>query len=207
MGNMNRASGILCVLTAVFLSAALSSCAQEREGLNPGESPAPAPAPAPPSAPPLAELEGTPRSPSPLESSLSGIALDINCDQLLSADAVYRFNPNIGVDPAYVPSQAGQQVLDYAGVSCGWVNQTSADTFSVSVARFSDADLAVIRAQARAKPGAQELTSSEGFFSVVDGVGFAEAFVGDYWAIVESPAFSVRGDVEELLAPLRNSLD
>jgi hypothetical protein len=194
---MNRASGILWALTAVSLSVALSSCAQEREGLNPGGSPAPA------SAPPLAELDGAPRSPSPL----SGIALDIDCDQLLSADAVYRFNPNVGVDPAYVPSQAAQQVLDYAGVSCGWVNQTSADTFSVSVARFSDVDLAVIRAQAKAKPGAQELTSSEGFFSVLDGVGFAEAFVGDYWAIVESPAFSVSGDVEELLAPLRNSLD
>jgi hypothetical protein len=197
MGNMNRASGALGAFAAVSLAVALSSCSQEREELNPG-------GPAPPaSAPPRADLDGALPGPSPL----TGIALDLDCSQLLSADAVYLFNPNVGVDPAYVPSQAAQQVLDYAGVSCGWVNQTSADTFSVSVARFSDADLAVIRAQAKAKPGAQELTSSEGFFSVVDGVGFAEAFVGGYWAVVESPAFSVRGDVEELLAPLRDSLD
>jgi len=120
---------------------------------------------------------------------------------------MYLFNPNVGTDPAFDPSALAEEALAYGGVACGWINQTSSDTFSVAVARFDEVNLAAIRAEAASAPGAVALIGTDGFFTMTSGVGIVEAFIRDYWVVVESPAFRAPGDAEDLLGPLRDSLN
>lgn len=199
MVSMTRALQALSIVTAIALVMALSSCTPEREALSPPDA---SPTPSVSSGP---ETEAP--SPAPVEPSVTGIPFGLDCKQVLTADAMYLFNPNVGTDPAFDPSALAEEALAYGGVACGWINQTSSDTFSVAVARFDEVNLAAIRAEAASAPGAVALIGTDGFFTMTSGVGIVEAFIRDYWVVVESPAFRAPGDAEDLLGPLRDSLN
>lgn len=142
--------------------------------------------------------------------TLKGTKLNLECLDILSLEDVYEFNPNYGSDPGFTPEGTPSDMVSIGGVACGWVNQTSGDTFSVSVAQPDTAsrDL-VLNATANmfeAVPTYGTPPEVEGYFGLESGVGVATVFSGDYWIELRSEAFFEPGDVTPLVEMVIDNL-
>ena len=115
----------------------------------------------------------------------------VDCNQLVTPQVVYDYNPNYGHQPDFSPP-AGTDVATIAanqGTVCNWVNQTSGETFVVAVAQLAPGDLASIQEglTARSKPASG--FGDAAYFTASGGLGIAEVFAGGYWVVATSPAF------------------
>ena len=186
------------IVAAMALGASvLAGCVAEPEPTTPSAAPAPSATNPTESAPPST---GAPETP-----DLVGTPLTLECSSLLTPDALYAFNPNVGTDPTYAPTDLARQALDLDGIACGWLNQTSAVTYSVAVAQLDPPSMTILRDAARA-PESVDLPSAEGYFTVDNAGGSAYVFIGDYWVIIESPEFIAPGDPSTLIEALTASL-
>ena len=119
----------------------------------------------------------------------------IPCDTLISAQGVYDFNPNFGLDSGFSPKSgtaAATAVAD-KGTACSWLNQTSADTFAIAVARPAAAELASLKTTAAtgtAVPGLGDAAH----FSTSGAVGRVDVFRGAYWLVATSVYFGSATD-------------
>ena len=185
------------VAAAIVLATALAGCVGGPE--EPQETPVASPTSTPTASP-------TPTS-SPTEqpNDLVVLPFSIPCDELVSADALYEFNPNVGVDPQ--PSATGlvATIAEAGGVTCGWLNQTSGDRISVGVLKLDAASLDRVRGDA-ARRGEPETQYFDGYFREENGVGHAEDFEGSYWIVLDSPALLGADEVGSFLAALRPAL-
>lgn len=135
-----------------------------------------------------------------------GVPIGLGCAQILSPDALYAFNPSVGTNPDFEPTALARQALEYEGVACGWINQTSGVTLAVAVARFDPESLAIVRERAADRDGSQRVDGSDAFIRVEDGIGVIEAFIDGDWVIIESEGFTTPGDFTELLSIIDSSL-
>lgn len=134
----------------------------------------------------------------------------ISCDQLVTPDQVYAFNPNFGASPDYAPAADSMQkrIVDWKGVACGWQNQTSGDVIQIAVARPPAGQLESLKNQAItiALPVPTYGTPPiEGYFKAGD-AGQVQIFRGDYWIVAESTAFFEPGDAAPLMTDLLANL-
>jgi hypothetical protein len=130
-----------------------------------------------------------------------GTAVDLPCDQLISPDAMYQFNPNFGAidDFAPEPGSAAASALTYDGVACRWENETTGQHIDVSVAHLDEDTLTALKNAAFAESEMVPTYGDEAYFAVTDGVGTAEVFQGEYWIVAVSPAFFEPGDATEIV--------
>lgn len=135
--------------------------------------------------------------------------VDVTCDQLLSPQAVYDFNPNFGLLTSYSPSEGSvaASAIAYQGVACRWQNQTSGDNIDVSVAQLDEATLTALKNAAFDQSEMVPTYGEEAYFTLGgNGVGTAIVFQGAYWIVLESPVFYEPGDatpiVESVIAGL-----
>jgi hypothetical protein len=156
-----------------------------------------------------APTEGATPTPTP---EVPDTPVTLDCDQLLTPDDVYTFNPNFGTAPDYKPeagSDAGTAVK-YDGVACGWLNQTSGEIIEVAVAQPNQAHLTDLKNQAvsgsKAVPTYGTPPAIDGFFSSANGSGTAQVFSGKYWVVLSSVAFFEPGDAQELVAAVVSHL-
>jgi hypothetical protein len=149
---------------------------------------------------------GGPSPPTGSSTALLGVPVELDCAELLSLDALYEYNPNVGTSTSVELSALTERVLGYDGLACGWSNQSSGEPITAAVARFAATDLEEIRAAAEANRGAQALPESAGSFWREGDVGTLEAFSGDYWIVIESPAFLETSDALQLLDSIQESL-
>ncbi|QEO10385.1 arginyl-tRNA synthetase [Protaetiibacter larvae] len=195
---MPRRSPALVLSASVVLGIAvlLSGC----------RAPEPAPsssAPAPgdtPSASPEASPSATPTP--------SATPVDVACDALIPAQAMYDFNPNFSLIDGWSPD-AGSAAADAVaaeGVACRWQNNTSSDVIDLSVAQLDSASLEAKANEAYASSTMVPTYGDEAYFAVAGGVGEAIVFAGAYWVVIRSPYFQEPGDasplVEAVLAAL-----
>ncbi|MGO4689253.1 iron ABC transporter ATP-binding protein [Glaciibacter sp. 2TAF33] len=176
----------------------------------------PAPSPAATSSAPAAtdgatsDPEVTPTPTATPEAPNTPVTLD--CDQVLSPDDVYAFNPNFGTAPAYKPEggSVAETAVKYDGVACGWSNQTSGEVIAVSVAQPSETRLTQLKdkaiAQSSPVPTYGTPPAIDGFFSATSGTGTAQVFSGAYWVTLSSVAFFEPGDVQQLAAAVVSHL-
>lgn len=202
---MISSSGRAVVGVLVFLALVLSGCVGDEQAgqqSEPHQSTDPA-SPAPSEASTNARLEtgGTP------DDDVVGIPLALECSDILSLDALYAYNPNVGTDPRVKPTSLGERAIAYDGVACGWSNQTSGEPLTAAIARLEGDDLAGIRASAEAVPGVDLLPNGRGTFRREGDWGIIEAFAGEYWIVLESPAFLSTADASLLLDEVQRSLD
>lgn len=143
----------------------------------------------------------------PSDPALTSTPVEIDCDSLLSLETVYEFNPNVGIDPAYVPTARGAEALAYDGVSCGWINQTSGDSLAVSVARFDEVSLSALQQIAREREGSTEVgPDNTATFRTVNGIGALELFADGYWISIESRMIVEYADATLLIDEISSAL-
>jgi len=134
---------------------------------------------------------------------------EIACDELLTAEQVYAFNPNYGTAPDYEPtSPAVLAVVDAGGTACGWLNQTSGDLIDLSVASLDPASLESLKNETVSTSTMVPTYSGadEGYFSVANGVGTAVVFDRSYWIVIVSTFFAEPGDPSDLIASVMGAL-
>jgi hypothetical protein len=177
---------LLLPATAALLTGVLAGCA-------------PTPADDPTDAPP--QTTAPEPSEEPSEPAAAETPIDVACDELVSADVMYNFNPNFGLLDSWTPEAgtAAAEAVDLSGVACRWQNGTSNETIDLSVAHLSDTDLEALKNEAVGESTMVPTYGEEAYFSVVDGVGTAIVFEGPYWLVAASTSFFEPGDASEIV--------
>lgn len=190
-----------------FLGAALalSGCAGE---------PSPSPSAGASSTPTRPGLSPSPTptgSPTPTTGPTSAPVTPISlpCTSVLSLQAVYDYNPNYGENPAYSPAAGSEAAAAIArgGFACGWINQTSGDSFELAVSiPVGDEDDA-LEAAAAAQGTPFELDDADAWFASAGGIGRAWIEVDDRWVVLSSSEFGNAADVAGLAQAAANALN
>jgi len=129
-----------------------------------------------------------------------GTPIDVTCDELVSPDAIYQYNPNfVLVDFEPADGSVAASALEYSGVACRWQNGTSGDNIDLSVASLDDDTLTALKNAAFEDSEMVPTYGEEAYFGVNGLVGSAQVFQGPYWIVVESPAFFEPGDAEVIV--------
>lgn len=126
----------------------------------------------------------------------------IACDQLISPQAIYDYNPNFSLQADYTPAAGslGAQAVDREGIACSWVNQTSGETIEVAVAHLAEDGLTALKNDLVMTSNSVPTYDVEGYFAVDGGLGVAEAFPDPYWLTATSTGFFEPGDAQPLIA-------
>jgi len=128
----------------------------------------------------------------------------LTCDQIVTPDQLYAYNPNFGVAPDYVPKAGSleKQAADWKGAACGWSNQTSNDLIEIAVAEPPASALEGLKNAAvtssQPVPTYGIPPEVEGYFKPGT-AGEVQIFRGSYWIIATSPAFFEPGDAAPLM--------
>lgn len=130
------------------------------------------------------------------------------CEDLISPDEMYAYNPNFGPVDGWVPSPgtlAGDGV-SAQGTACRWQNQSSGATIDISVANLLEPRLSESRAQAAAAyaPAGWAL---DGFFTADGGPGVGQAFTDKYWITLQSTTFFAAEDAAPIVEYLASHLN
>jgi hypothetical protein len=136
-----------------------------------------------------------------------GEPIDVTCDELVSPETIYEFNPNfVSVDFEPADGSVAASALEYSGIACRWQNQTSGDSIDLSVASLDDDTITALKNAAFEDSEMVPTYGEEAYFGVNGQVGSAQVFQGRYWIVAESPAFFEPGDatviVESAIAAL-----
>ncbi len=164
-----------------------------------------------PAMPPAASGSPEATATTPVEPAEEPIPFEVACDELLSADDVYAFNPNYGADAGYEPSADGVVgVVDEAGTACGLLNQTNGAVIEFGVATPPTGALESRRGEAALSshvvPTYGTPPDVEGYFSRTGDVGEAQVFTGPYWVVIDSTELIEPGDAQALVAALLGNL-
>ncbi|HEY2556699.1 MAG TPA: iron ABC transporter ATP-binding protein [Diaminobutyricibacter sp.] len=193
-----RAGAVVAVVAGTI---ALSGCAGDAK-------PAPTATHAASSTPSAAPSTPTP-TPTPSDPP-TPVAL--SCDQIVTADQMYAYNPNFGADPGYTPTAGSLEasVVTDKGVACGWLNQTSNDVIEIAVAKPPASDLDGLKNSAittsQPVPTYGVPPQVEGYFALRGGKGEVQIFTGAYWVVANSPAFQEPGDAAPLMQNVLDNL-
>lgn len=183
---------LVSLALAGVLATAVSACATETEA-TPSES----------SAAPTATATKTP-TPEPTATQAPvtvGKPVTIDCNTLVSPDAMYAFNPNYGLSEGYTPAAGTEAatIVEAKGLACQWVNQTSGEVVQVAVANLPSDKLTALKNNFVMSSNSVPTYGVEGYFQVKDVLGIAEAFSGGYWISASSDAFYEPGDAQPIV--------
>ena len=128
----------------------------------------------------------------------------LTCEQVLTPDQVYAYNPNYGVDPGYAPKKGSLEarIADWKGITCAWKNQTSGDVVQVAVAQPPASALEGLK---NAAITSADPVPTYGVPPQVEGYykkgtpGQVQVFRGPYWIVAESSTFFEPGDVAPIM--------
>ncbi len=153
----------------------------------------------------------TKAAPGPVETEAPdnpGTAINLACDSFVSAQAMYDFNPNFGLaDTATAaPGSQAARALDYSGIACTWVNETSGETITVSAASLPAELLTEIGNSLVSNSNSVPTYDVEGYFQLVGNTGIAEVIAAPYWVAATSTAFLEPGDAQPIMAAALSGL-
>jgi hypothetical protein len=147
-------------------------------------------------------------APSPtLTAQPVGTPIDVTCEELVSPDTIYEYNPNfVLVDFEPADGSVAASAVGYSGIACRWQNQTSGDNIDVSIASLDDDTITALKNAAFEDSEMVPTYGEEAYFGINGQVGTAQVFQGPYWIVAESAAFFEPGDaaviVESVIAAL-----
>lgn len=140
-------------------------------------------------------------APSSAPSHAPGTPIGVDCNGLVSPQAIYDFNPNYSLQAAYKPKAGtdGSIALGYQGLACSWVNQTSGNLISVSVARPAASDLAALKSAAGTGTAISGLGDAA-WFGKKGQIGQLQVFSGPFWISTSSDFYGTADDARQLAA-------
>jgi len=132
----------------------------------------------------------------------------IGCDDLVTPDDMYAFNPNFGLINSWTPKPGSPAATAKSeqGIACRWQNQTSGDNIDISVAHLDAASIESLKNDAVEKSTMVPTYGDEAYFSVSSGVGTAIVFQSDYWLVASSVDFAEPGDPADLITAALSAL-
>lgn len=183
------------LIPIVALVIALSACVPEAADEDPGASGSPSSTPT------------TTPSPTPTATTAPEVVyepVEIACDALISAQAMYDYNPNTSFIGEYTPvaGSVGERVAERNGTTCQWVNASSGVTIDLGVAQLPEPQLTELKNETVGSSNSVPTYGVEGYFHQEGGVGVAQAFSGQYWIVLSSSGFLEPGDVTPLVATI-----
>jgi hypothetical protein len=183
---------LVSIALAGVLATAVSACATETDA-SPAESSA-APTPS-------ATASATPTPTATAAPITVGKPVTIDCNTLITPDAIYAYNPNFGLSESYKPAAGTEAatIVEAKGLACQWVNQTSGEVVQVAVANLPTDKLTALKNNFVMNSNSVPTYGVEGYFQVVDTLGQAEAFSGAYWISATSDAFFEPGDAQPIV--------
>ena len=154
-----------------------------------------------------ATAEPTP-TPTPTATAEEGVPVLVGCDQLVTAQELYDYNPNFALQTDFAPSAGSlaAEAIALQGIACSWVNLTSGETIVMSVAHLSDAALTARGNDLITSSNPVPTYSVEGYFLLEGGIGIAQAISPPYWITASSRFFFEPGDVAPLMAAALSAL-
>lgn len=173
---------------------ALSGCAPESSEHGASHSPSASPSPSASSS----------ASPAPSSSAVDeSTAVGVTCDEIITAQNLYDFNPNYSrIDAPASVSATAKEAIDLKGIACYYVNQTSGEVITVTVATPGPTKLAALRseltASATAAPQLGDAWFADGQATVLAGSA--------YWITVSSDAFYEGVDAQQLVTYVTSHL-
>jgi len=122
--------------------------------------------------------------------------VSITCSTLISAQTIYDFNPNFTLQANYAPrtGTAAFTAKSDGGAACNWINETSGDSVTASVARPGSDELPALKTAAAAGTAVSGYGDAA-YFSA----GRIDVFSGSYWVVVQSTYFSAAADASSLI--------
>jgi hypothetical protein len=142
----------------------------------------------------------------PVEEGIVGIPLSETCESLISIQDLYNFNPNFALDPSQSPAPGSLAKLatDYKGISCYFVNLSSGESVTVSLAKFDDQGFTRLQ-QVREKesfPSKVSFLPAEflAFFAPEDQGGTIEVLGNNYWLTAKANWAQNAEDFNKLIA-------
>ncbi len=131
-----------------------------------------------------------------------GIPITVSCEDLVSAQVMYDFNPNFGLEGEFEPDAGtdAATAVGQNGIACRWVNQTSGEVIDISVANLPDVALTTLRNDLADSSTLVPTYGVEGYFRVAEGVGEAQAIDDPFWIVAVSSAFTEPGEAEPIMA-------
>lgn len=148
---------------------------------------------------------------------ITAVALSKSCDEILTPEQLYdiKGGANFAANPDFSPASGttGSEILGMNGVSCGFINQTSGETFSVSVAQVTPESAAPLKERIANSFGSSALVAAysptpaiQGYFKVNNGIGEAQVGTSAYWISIASDTFEGPTDALELVRDVETSL-
>ncbi|HEX7834679.1 MAG TPA: hypothetical protein VF479_04330 [Pseudolysinimonas sp.] len=184
------------VALAALAIALLSGCTPDGDGTGPTSGPTTSPTPS------------SEPTPVPTDQPV-GVPITATCDELVSPETLYAYNPNFGLIDTFTPADGSSaaSALTYRGVACSWQNQTSGDTIDVSVAQLDEDSLTALKNAAFEDSEMVPTYGEEAYFPVDSGVGVAQVFQGPFWIVAESKVFFEPGDATEIIQSVIAALE
>jgi hypothetical protein len=188
----SMARRVLVAAIGTLAVVALAGCVP-----TPDATKSPTDAVAPTATPSPSATKGPTSTPSPA----AGTPYTVDCNALISRQTIYDFNPNFSLKTGYTASAGtdASKAVGFKGLVCGWINQTSSDMITVSVAHPAAADLVTLKSSAGAGTAVTGVGDSA-WFATKSGIGEIQIFHGPYWITVASVAFAAPADVQTLAA-------
>ena len=135
-------------------------------------------------------------SSSPSQFSLKADPIDISCDQALSLQSLYEFDPNLALTPNHKTlfGSIGAQQEALGAISCLLTNLSSQEEFQVVITKLDVASekhqVSVISNPMTGDTAYQVSSGVPGLFSTADSVGTAQFMAGKYWVSISSKSLS-----------------
>jgi hypothetical protein len=147
-------------------------------------------------------------TPTPTPTGPTSFPVTLTCDQVVTPEQLYAFNPNYSATPGYAPTAGTDPatIVSLQGVACSWINQSSEDTIEIAVAHLAPADIENLKNQLVLSTPSVPTYGGVDYF-VNDGtVGEANVFSNDYWIVARSVEFFEPGDAVGLIQSVKTNL-
>ena len=178
----------------IVLSLLLSGCAPDR----------PAPSSTPGTAVPSSEQSA---SPTP---TTSDDAFTIACTDLVDDQTIYDWGSgNWALEPgfAFAVGSPAADAIARSGTACGWVNLTSGETLTVSVAELTLDELEELSTSIASAGSPAPTYRVDAYFSSDGGTGTIDVFSGEYWLSASSSWFFEAGDAQPIVSVALEALN
>lgn len=146
--------------------------------------------------------------PTPTPTADGDTPLTVACDDLISPQTMYDFNPNFVLETGVAPAAGslGAEAVAEGGVFCRWINQSSRETIDLSVAKPAPDALTARANDLVSTSNPVPTYEVEGYFHLAGSIGIAQAIAPPYWVAMASPAFLEPGDAAPLMISASTAL-